>query len=296
MIQGLTGLAGPLIGAVIGYCTNYIAVKMLFFPKREVRVLGKRLPFTPGAIPKGKERLARTIGQVVGQTLITQEDITKRLLAEEYVTHFSELIQSHLNESVKEELMKLANLTEQDYVEKRNEIAEVLSEEIAQSVSEMNWSELLVQRGGEIIREKLKGSMLKMFVTDDLIDTFIQPIGKELEHAIAEHALDEIRPRVQDKLAQLDEQPGIVLLERFHVTQLDVEEWTSMLYKQAITVGVEKLLTHLDVASLVENKINDMSIDDLEDLVLHVMKKELRHIVNLGAVIGFLLGLLNLIF
>ena len=29
----LEKLAGPLIGAVIGYCTNYIAVKMLFYPK-----------------------------------------------------------------------------------------------------------------------------------------------------------------------------------------------------------------------------------------------------------------------
>ena len=31
----LEKLAGPLIGAVIGYCTNYIAVKMLFYPKKK---------------------------------------------------------------------------------------------------------------------------------------------------------------------------------------------------------------------------------------------------------------------
>ena len=30
-------LSGPLIGAVIGYFTNLIAVKMLFYPKREIR-------------------------------------------------------------------------------------------------------------------------------------------------------------------------------------------------------------------------------------------------------------------
>ena len=29
-------LSAPLIGAVIGYFTNYIAVKMLFFPRHEV--------------------------------------------------------------------------------------------------------------------------------------------------------------------------------------------------------------------------------------------------------------------
>ena len=54
----LEKLAGPIIGALIGYCTNYIAVKMLFYPKQEVRIFGRKLPFTPGAIPKGKQRLA----------------------------------------------------------------------------------------------------------------------------------------------------------------------------------------------------------------------------------------------
>ena len=33
----LRTISGPLIGALIGYFTNFIAVKMLFFPKYEVR-------------------------------------------------------------------------------------------------------------------------------------------------------------------------------------------------------------------------------------------------------------------
>ena len=45
---------------------------------------------------------------------------------------------------------------------------------------------------------------------------------------------------------------------------------------------------------VLENKINDMSVEELEKTVLKVMKKELSMIVNLGALIGFLLGLLNL--
>ena len=39
----------PLVGAVIGYFTNMIAVKMLFFPHEEKRIFGHRVPFTPGA-------------------------------------------------------------------------------------------------------------------------------------------------------------------------------------------------------------------------------------------------------
>ena len=45
---------------------------------------------------------------------------------------------------------------------------------------------------------------------------------------------------------------------------------------------------------MVEDKINAMSVDELERVVLEVMKSELNMIVNLGALIGFVLGLLNL--
>ena len=73
-------LSGPVIGAVIGYCTNYIAVKMLFRPLRPVHLFGRQLPFTPGIIPKGQARLARAIGGVVGDTLLTEEDLQQMLL------------------------------------------------------------------------------------------------------------------------------------------------------------------------------------------------------------------------
>lgn len=45
-----------LVGALIGYCTNYIAIKMLFRPRKPVFVFGKKLPFTPGVIPKNQPR------------------------------------------------------------------------------------------------------------------------------------------------------------------------------------------------------------------------------------------------
>ena len=37
-------LAGPVIGGVIGYFTNYIAVKMLFRPLKPVKIGGRTLP------------------------------------------------------------------------------------------------------------------------------------------------------------------------------------------------------------------------------------------------------------
>ena len=64
-------LAGPVIGAVIGYFTNYIAVKMMFRPLKPIKFKNYTLPFTPGIIPKGKDRLAKALGEAVGENLLT---------------------------------------------------------------------------------------------------------------------------------------------------------------------------------------------------------------------------------
>ena len=50
----------------------------------------------------------------------------------------------------------------------------------------------------------------------------------------------------------------------------------------------------MNIAGIIEEKVSEMSIDDLEKMVLSVMKKELDTIVNLGALVGAILGMLNI--
>lgn len=69
-----------LVGSIIGYITNWFAIKMLFRPQREIKLLGFHLPFTPGLIPKEKHRIAKSIGEAVGTYLLTPETFTKTLL------------------------------------------------------------------------------------------------------------------------------------------------------------------------------------------------------------------------
>lgn len=72
----LTSLA---IGAAIGGLTNALAIRMLFRPRRPWRVAGVRLPFTPGLIPKRRDDVARALGKMVADYLITPEGIVGRL-------------------------------------------------------------------------------------------------------------------------------------------------------------------------------------------------------------------------
>ncbi|MBW9152396.1 DUF445 family protein [Clostridium estertheticum] len=76
-------IIGSLVGAIIGYITNWLAIKMLFRPHKEIRIFNIKVPFTPGLIPKEKSRIARSVGESVGQHLLTKETIIKSLCSEE---------------------------------------------------------------------------------------------------------------------------------------------------------------------------------------------------------------------
>ena len=67
-----------LVGAVSGGITNAVAIWMLFHPYEPRRFLFLTLH---GAIPKNKERLAKSIGKTVGERLLTPEDLERQLTA-----------------------------------------------------------------------------------------------------------------------------------------------------------------------------------------------------------------------
>ncbi|MEM6835947.1 MAG: DUF445 family protein [Cyanobacteria bacterium P01_C01_bin.120] len=79
-------LAPPIVGGVIGYFTNDLAIKMLFRPYRSYYIFKRRLPLTPGLIPSNQERLARRIADTIMGSLLTpteMENLARRLLQTE---------------------------------------------------------------------------------------------------------------------------------------------------------------------------------------------------------------------
>lgn len=79
-------LLPPVLGGLIGYFTNDIAIKMLFRPYRSRYLLGRRIPFTPGLIPSNQQRLAKKISEVIMRSLLTPEEmqrLARRLLQTE---------------------------------------------------------------------------------------------------------------------------------------------------------------------------------------------------------------------
>jgi len=103
----------PVItGAIIGYFTNWLAIKMLFRPLKEKRLLGVKIPFTPGLIPKERGRIAASVGNTVGQHLLSPEVLSESLCSERMI--------SYIKESIKEDVEKLqrSNITIGGYMER----------------------------------------------------------------------------------------------------------------------------------------------------------------------------------
>lgn len=81
-------VAPPIVGGIIGYFTNDVAIKMLFRPYRALYLGKQRIPFTPGLIPRNQERLARRISDTIMGSLLTPDELQKlarRLLQTERV-------------------------------------------------------------------------------------------------------------------------------------------------------------------------------------------------------------------
>lgn len=70
-----------------------------------------------------------------------------------------------------------------------------------------------------------------------------------------------------------------------------IEEEASEVITLTMEGMIHKAATNVDLASMVEDKINDFPMEKLEAVVLKIAKEELKHIEILGGVLGFIIGL-----
>lgn len=290
----LQNLSGPIIGAVIGYCTNYIAVKMLFYPRNEVKVWGHKVPFTPGAIPKGKPRLAKSVGNIVANTLLTEEDIKQKILSPETEEAVVDKIMEELSKKIYVGMGRICSNYE-EYGDLKANLSDAFTDRIMESIGKIDFKNTIATEAGRIIKEKVNGTMLAMFLSNEMLDSFIQPVGVELENYIAENGRDFVQKEVNEKIMVFEQKSILDLCEDMNVEEERIQTAVRSIYHKASENAVNGVLKNVDISAMIEDKINEMKTEELEKVVLAVMKKELDTIVNLGALIGFILGSLNTI-
>lgn len=294
--MNITMLVGPLVGAVIGYCTNYIAVRMLFRPLKEKRIGKFRVPFTPGIIPKEQGRMAKAIGTAVGNTLITTETLEKTLLTDDMKNTVKSEIDTLIS-SIKKENdtinTKALKFMERDALEHMTtELTEGITDRIHDSLIANNIGGIVAEQVTGAMKNAVEGSLVAMFVNDSMLMSFSEPITNKINEYIEMNARGLILNKVNDEKDKVLEMQVSEVAAKMEGIEIDISSLAVDAYEKFIREKLSGIIEKIDFANIVESKINDMDVIEVEHLLLDVMQKELNAIVNLGALIGLILGII----
>ena len=101
---------------------------------------------------------------------------------------------------------------------------------------------------------------------------------------------------VENELNKYITKPVGEIIVNLSNSDIDIITLIMKIYEKLVNEKFSNLLNSLNISKIITDKINSMDILELEKIILLIMKKELNALVNLGAIIGFILGLLNLLF
>jgi uncharacterized membrane protein YheB (UPF0754 family) len=295
---------GPVVGAAIGYFTNYIALRMLFRPHQAKYFMGIHIPFTPGIIPKEKHRIAASIGKAVSENLMNREVLEKSLLSDEMLSKVGSAIdefvttQSGNDETI--EQFARHYLTDDDINAMRTDVSNGIVKMITSKLQDGALGDKIAHMATEHALEKTRNSLAGRFGADMLVQAVAQPIEK----IMAKH-INEILQNNSQQMIQ-----GLVTEESNHLMGLTMQELMTdhaeqvaqikggilNAYRVIITEHLPRILQDIDISTIIEQRINEMDMEEAEAIILDVMKKELRAIVWLGALLGSIMGTINALF
>lgn len=80
-----------------------------------------------------------------------------------------------------------------------------------------------------------------------------------------------------------------------------VQNYISEIIEDEIREGIDELCeemiakasNRINIKEIIENKINELDLYELEIIILQIVKNELRHIEILGLILGFFIGIVQ---
>lgn len=291
-------ISGPVLGAVIGYITNDIAIRMLFRPRAAKYIFGKRVPFTPGIIPKEKNRIAGAIGGAISENLMNKEVLEKTLLSDEMLEKLRNAVDEFFYDQLhnEETLEQFAShyLTTDEISAMRestcDEIAKLITAKLRNKAIGANIAHAATQH----VTEKTRSSVAGKIKADRLLEVIASPIESKLALHINE-VLKEQAPSMSTRIVynEADKLMSMPMCELFkgHEQQLEqAREGIVSVYRTIISDHLPRILESINISKIVESRIQEMDMEEVEKIIFSVMHKELRAIVWLGALLGSIMG------
>ena len=294
-------IVGPLVGGVIGYITNGVAIKMLFRPYKAKYVFGLHVPLTPGIIPKEKPRIAESIAEVVSDNLMSPQVLQQSLLSDETVSKVASaydrlaLSLQQSPDTLEQFLLKFLS-PEQLLDLKQRAVADLstaVESKLCNAAIGPQVAHLVVQQViGNMQQSGLFGKMgagVLSLMQQSTEDFLAKNINELLEHNAPQMVGSLLEGEVRDLLGQ----PMNKLLEGRQQQFFELRKSVVHGYQQLIGSNLNKILSAVDIKKIVRDRINALDMAETEKLIYDIMRKELRAIMWLGALLGFMMGFIT---
>jgi uncharacterized membrane protein YheB (UPF0754 family) len=116
---------------------------------------------------------------------------------------------------------------------------------------------------------------------------------KKIMPMIEDHVDDFLRNRLKDEMPVISMFIGDKTITKMKVAFMKEIE---TLFPQVMKQFAGNLKTELDLEHIVIRKVAGFSSDKLEEILYQIMSKEFRFVEIIGAVIGFIIGVVQVIF
>ena len=169
----------PFISAGIGWITNYLAIKMLFHPRKEKNFYFFKLQ---GIFPKRKKTLARNLAVMVSQQLFTTDDLVSQMDDGNMEVEFKEKLNDLIDKYLEEELPKTLNPIMAALIPSKflTKIKRSIGDEIDSQLPQLK--EQLVERIKAIDLEQVIYDKIIQFPDEKFEGVLMAVIKKELKY------------------------------------------------------------------------------------------------------------------
>ena len=265
--------------------------------------MGVHIPFTPGIIPKEKSRIAGAIGKAVSQNLMNREVLEKSLLSADMLAKMNAAIDEFVNTQSQndETIEQFARhyLSDEDIDAMRNNATDGITKMITGKLQNSHLGDSIAHMAVEHVMEKTRRSVVGLFGADKFVAGLAQPIEKLLAKHINEilqsNSQQMVEGLVKDESGQLMGMTMRQLIEGRDEQLAQAKNGIFNAYRVIITEHLPRILQDIDISTIIEQRINEMDMAEAETIILDVMKKELRAIVWLGALLGSIMGTLSVL-
>jgi uncharacterized membrane protein YheB (UPF0754 family) len=254
------GLARILSASgLIGYGTNWLAITMLFRPRRKRPLLGW------GLIPANKERIATSLAGAVSRNLVNPDLIRKRLVESRVLSNYLDRLADQTTGIIRSSAF-------------RTDLDRLIMDEIRTWVG----SEQIRGQMAEALADALEGATSSSRLEHIAFKAYRRMRGDSFL-AMIDHAMRTIPDHVE---------PHLVYIHRWLDSIPEETRRHSADIETHILDSLHRVLSDMDLSALIRDTICAYDESRLELLIQEATSEQLKTIQYLGAILGTFGGFL----